>query len=69
MQQVTFVIHKAAEGGFWAEAEELPISTQGEDLDELELMIRDAVDGYFFDKPDVRPGSVVWRFPAIPRAA
>jgi len=69
MTQVTFTIHAAEEGGFWAEAAELPISTQGDDLDELEQMIRDAVDGYFFDKPAERPETIVWRFEAGTRAA
>ena len=69
MEQVTFIIHEAEEGGFWAEAEGLPISTQGDDLDELEAMIRDAVQGYFFDAADQAPKSISWRFAANRKVA
>jgi predicted RNase H-like HicB family nuclease len=69
MGQVTFTIHAAEEGGYWAEADELSISTQGEDLDELATMINDAVDGYFFDKPEERPKAIIWRFEKSRRAA
>ncbi|MCH7472184.1 type II toxin-antitoxin system HicB family antitoxin [bacterium] len=62
MREITFIIHKADEGGYWAEAEECSITTQGDDLDELERMIRDAVEGYFFDQPQNRPGAICWRF-------
>ena len=38
------VIHKAAEGGFWAEVPSLPgCSTQGETLEELTENLRDAI--------------------------
>jgi hypothetical protein len=58
MQQVTFIVHRAEEGGYWAEAEGLSISTQGEILDELDWMIRDAVSGYFFDQPEAMPQEI-----------
>ena len=38
------VIHKADEGGFWAEVPSLPgCSTQGETLEELTENLRDAI--------------------------
>ena len=38
------VIHKAEEGGFWAEVPSLPgCSTQGETLEELTENLRDAI--------------------------
>jgi predicted RNase H-like HicB family nuclease len=62
MESVTFAIHPAEEGGFWAEADGLSISTQGDDLNELGAMILDAVDGYFFDRPQDKPDEIRWRF-------
>jgi predicted RNase H-like HicB family nuclease len=67
VKQVTFTIHPAQEGGFWAEADTLSISTEGDDLDELNSMIQDAVDGYFFDRPEERPEVIYWRFAAEQR--
>lgn len=69
MTALTFTIHPAEEGGFWAEAAELPITTQGDDLDELSQMINDAVDGYFFEDPAARPRTILWRFEAAERTA
>ena len=38
------IIHKAEEGGFWAEVPSLPgCSTQGETLEELTENLRDAI--------------------------
>ena len=62
MKELVFVIHADEDGGFWAEAEGLSITTQGDDLNELFEMIKDAVDGYFFDEPALKPKSIVWRF-------
>ncbi|MFW6367069.1 MAG: type II toxin-antitoxin system HicB family antitoxin [bacterium] len=40
------VIHKAEEGGYWAEVPAIPgCATQGEDLRELIENVYDAVDG------------------------
>jgi hypothetical protein len=47
MQEIVFEIHRAEEGGFWAKAVGHAIFTQAENLDELEAMIRDAVDCHF----------------------
>jgi len=39
------IIHKAEEGGYWAEVPSLPgCVTQGETLDELKANLREAVD-------------------------
>ena len=41
------VVHKAEEGGFWAEVPALPgCLTQGETLDEVTAMAKDAIEGY-----------------------
>ena len=41
---VKAVIHKAEEGGFWAEVPALPgCVTQGENLDELRSNLKDAI--------------------------
>jgi len=69
MKQVTFIVHRAEEGGYWAEAEGLSISTQGETLDELDYMIRDAVACYFFDELEEMPQEICWRFAESPVAA
>jgi predicted RNase H-like HicB family nuclease len=47
MREITFEIHRADEGGFWAKAVGYAIFTQAENLDELEAMIRDAVECHF----------------------
>ncbi|RMG36450.1 MAG: type II toxin-antitoxin system HicB family antitoxin [Gammaproteobacteria bacterium] len=41
------VVHRAEEGGFWVEVPSLPgCVTQGDDLDELEKNLEEAVAGY-----------------------
>lgn len=43
----TVKIHTAEEGGFWAEVPALPgCLTQGETLDEVIAMAKDAISGY-----------------------
>lgn len=45
--KIKIIIHKAEEGGFWAEVPGLPgCFSQGETLEELEANIREAVEGY-----------------------
>ena len=45
--KVTAVVHKADEGGFWAEVPSLPgCRTQGETMDELTANLREAVELY-----------------------
>ncbi len=41
------IIHKADEGGYWAEVPALPgCVTQGETLDELNANLREAIEGW-----------------------
>ena len=50
--KVTAVVHKADEGGFWAEVPSLPgCRTQGDTMDELKANLREAVELYFETDP------------------
>ena len=43
----TVRVHSADEGGYWAEVPALPgCFTQGETLDEVKRMAKDAIEGY-----------------------
>lgn len=68
MREITFIVHRAEEGGYWAEAVGHPLFTQAESLDELLLMVQDAVD-CFFDNPAERPSEIGWRFVPENKAA
>jgi predicted RNase H-like HicB family nuclease len=49
------VIHRAKQGGYWAEVPALPgCLTEAETLEELDVMIRDAIDGWI-DAGNDRP--------------
>ena len=61
MGEIVFVIHRAEEGGYWAAAEGHDIITEADNLDELERMIRDAVECHF-DPGEPRPEVISWRF-------
>ena len=40
------VVHKAEEGGFWAEVPSIPgCATQGETMEEIEANVREAIEG------------------------
>jgi predicted RNase H-like HicB family nuclease len=40
------IVHKAEEGGFWAEVPSIPgCATQGETMDELRSNLREAIEG------------------------
>ena len=40
------IVHKAEEGGFWAEVPSVPgCATQGETMEELRLNLREAIEG------------------------
>ena len=44
--KIRVVVHKAEEGGFWAEVPSIPgCATQGETMDEIEANIREAIEG------------------------
>ena len=40
------IVHKAEEGGFWAEVPSIPgCATQAETMDELRINLREAIEG------------------------
>jgi predicted RNase H-like HicB family nuclease len=40
------IVHKAEEGGFWAEVPSIPgCATQGETMEELRFNLREAIEG------------------------
>ena len=44
--KISVIVHKAEEGGFWAEVPAIPgCATQGETMDELLANVREAVEG------------------------
>ena len=44
---VRAIVHKAEEGGFWAEVPSIPgCATQGETMEELRVNLREAIEGY-----------------------
>ncbi|MEA2935439.1 MAG: hypothetical protein QOD74_2085 [Variibacter sp.] len=43
--KIKVVVHEAEEGGFWAEVPALPgCATQGDDMDDLLLNVREAIE-------------------------
>ena len=56
--QYTILIHRAEEGGFWAEVEELPgCVSQGETIEEVNANILEALEAIL----DSRVEAVSWR--------
>ena len=50
------IVHKAEEGGFWAEVPSIPgCATQGETMDELRFNLREAIEGCLSVPVDLRP--------------
>ena len=46
MLEITYIIHEDPRGGYWAEVPSIPgCVTEAETLEELEQMVRDAVEG------------------------
>ena len=46
IMKIQAIVHKAEEGGFWAEVPSIPgCATQGETLEELRLNLREAIEG------------------------
>jgi predicted RNase H-like HicB family nuclease len=44
--KIQAIVHKAEEGGFWAEVPTIPgCATQGETMEELRLNLREAIEG------------------------
>ncbi len=64
MNELVFLVERDIDGGFVAKARLATgsINTQGDSLDELKEMVKDAIDGYFFDKPEQRPTAVRLHF-------
>jgi predicted RNase H-like HicB family nuclease len=54
MSEPIFIVQEDVEGGYSARALDESIFTQGETIDELKEMIRDAVECHF-DSPDSAP--------------
>jgi len=53
------IVHKAEEGGFWAEVPALPgCATQGETLVEVEANLREAIDTWLSVDDEARESSV-----------
>jgi predicted RNase H-like HicB family nuclease len=71
MECITFAVRACPNtGGFvarWDDPAGGGITTQGETMAELEAMLRDAVEGYFFDRP--RPARVRLHFIDDPELA
>lgn len=43
---IRVIVHKAEEGGFWAEVPSIPgCATQGETMEEIEANVREAIEG------------------------
>lgn len=56
--KLTAIIHPAEEGGFWAEVPALPgCVTQGETRAELELNLREAIEGWLLAGQPESPDS------------
>jgi predicted RNase H-like HicB family nuclease len=44
--RIRVIVHKADEGGFWAEVPSIPgCATQGETMEEIEANVREAIEG------------------------
>ena len=56
MNEIIFEVTQEADGGFAAECLTESIFTQADGWDELRVNVRDAVDGFFFDRP--KPGKI-----------
>ncbi len=51
MSEIVFQITQDADGGFVAECLSEDIYTQADTWEDLRKNVREAVDGFFFDKP------------------
>lgn len=44
--RIRVIVHKAEEGGYWAEVPSIPgCATQGETMEEIEANVREAIEG------------------------
>ncbi len=51
MKELIFEVTQEADGGYVAECLTESIVTQGDTWEELRSMVKDAVQGYYFDAP------------------
>jgi predicted RNase H-like HicB family nuclease len=55
--KIRVIVHKAEEGGYWAEVPSIPgCATQGETMEEIEVNIREAIEGCL--SVDVEPAAL-----------
>lgn len=54
MSELIFEVNQEEDGGFTAECLTEAIFTQGDTWQELRKNVREAVDGYYFDRPQKR---------------
>lgn len=55
------IVHRAGDGGFWAEVPALPgCATQGETMEELMANVREAVDGWLDVRADQPPDGEIY---------
>lgn len=59
MEQISFIITKAGEGGYCAEAVDVGIFAEGETMDELKSSIKSGIDCYYADGI-IRPFSLIY---------
>ena len=53
MRTYNAIVHEAEEGGYWAEVPELPgCVTEADTLDELKVMLKDAIRVYLEDETE-----------------
>lgn len=67
MKELVFIVETDEDGGYVAKTrlERGSIVTQGDTIGELKSMIADAVEGYYFDKPEERPQSIRLHFEEV----
>lgn len=58
MSELVFEVIQEADGGYCAECLTESIVTEGDTWDELRANVREAVKGYFFDRPESFPASL-----------
>ena len=52
MNEIIFLVEEASEGGYTAKALGYSIFTEGDTVDELKILIKDAVDCHFDNKEE-----------------
>ena len=53
MQELIFIVEEALEGGFIAKALGHSIFTEGDNVDELKLNLKDAIKCHFYDSTEI----------------